>query len=302
MSNKIKLLFVDDDPQSIIILRLLFDKKYAVFTACSGESALKVIEREQIHVVVSDQIMPGMLGHELLHKVAKLSPYTMRILTTAYTDMPSLTQSINEGEIFRFIMKPWQTDELRESIEKAIEIAEKTRLTMPMIERKALAAVAKAANVGVLLLDADKTVQDAFKDEYVGLYPLYFADDIAQALDILVSNNIGILVADPAENSTDIVDFILLLKEQFPAISTIIQTAMSDPSIAVRLINHGQVMRYLHKPVSRSLMTRSLTKAMQKSQNAQNDPILLQRYQVTPPKELYETEVADLVGERLKAS
>lgn len=300
MSNKVKLLFVDDDPQSIIILRSLFDQKYTVLTASTGDAALEIIQREQIHVIVSDQIMPGLLGHELLRKVAQLSPYTMRVLLTAHTDMPALTQSINEGEVFRFVIKPWRVAELRDIVESAVEIAEETRLAMPIVERRTSAAVAKVSDVGILLLDEDEEVQAAFKKEYANLYPLYFANDVAQALDTLVTNDVGVLVADPSTNSTDIVDFILLLKEQFPVISTIIQTAMSDPSTAVKLINHGQVLRYLHKPVSMSLMTRSIVKALQKFQNTQHSPVLLQRHQVKAPKEIHESDVADLVDASLR--
>ena len=107
MNNKAKLLFVDDEERIVNLLRMIFRSEYEVFIATSGQDALEIIGKHSIDVIVSDQRMPHMLGIELLDEVRKRSPGTMRILLTGYSDLAAIVGSVNQGEVFRFISKPW---------------------------------------------------------------------------------------------------------------------------------------------------------------------------------------------------
>ena len=107
MNRKASILFVDDEVHVVNLLKVMFRNDYEVFTATSGDAALDIIQSRKIDVIVSDQRMPNILGTELLGKVKALSPGTMRILLTGYSDLAAMVGSINEGEIYRFINKPW---------------------------------------------------------------------------------------------------------------------------------------------------------------------------------------------------
>ncbi|NOZ24681.1 MAG: response regulator [Nitrospirae bacterium] len=90
-----------------------------VFRAASGADALKLIEEESVAVIVSDNMMPGMKGTELLSRVKTVSPDTVRILLTAYADFPTAIEAINSGEVFRFIVKPWDDGLLVRTVQEA---------------------------------------------------------------------------------------------------------------------------------------------------------------------------------------
>ena len=111
--KKHSLLFVDDEKRILNSLRAIFRHDYEVLTAISGDEALAILDQRAVDVIVSDQRMPGMLGNELLSKVHIKHPQTMRILLTGFMDKEAIVESINEGEIYRFINKPWQTDKMQ---------------------------------------------------------------------------------------------------------------------------------------------------------------------------------------------
>ena len=105
MNRKASILFVDDEVHVVNLLKVMFRNDYEVFTATSGDAALDIIQSRKIDVIVSDQRMPNILGTELLGKVKALSPGTMRILLTGYSDLAAMVGSIHEGAIYRFINK-----------------------------------------------------------------------------------------------------------------------------------------------------------------------------------------------------
>lgn len=123
MSDQIRILCVDDE-LSILksIKRLFMDSEFEVFTATSGDEGLvKLSEHYPIQVVMSDYRMPGMNGVEFLHEVCRSWPETVRVVLSGYADTASIVSAINEGEIYKFIPKPWNDDELKFAIKNAAE-------------------------------------------------------------------------------------------------------------------------------------------------------------------------------------
>lgn len=121
-------LFVDDEISTLkSIKRLLSMHGFEILTANSGEEALEIIRANNIAVCVSDQRMPGMLGTDLLTKAKEISPLTVRMILTAYTDLDSLLGAINNGEIFRFILKPWNDEALLNHINDALDVHRKDK-------------------------------------------------------------------------------------------------------------------------------------------------------------------------------
>ena len=118
------ILVVDDEDAILESIELTLGAEYRIFTATSGEQGLAILEREEIALVISDQVMPGMRGVEFFEQVIERNPRAIRILLTGYSDMPSLVRAINEGRIYRYIAKPWEPDELRISVKRGLEVYE----------------------------------------------------------------------------------------------------------------------------------------------------------------------------------
>ncbi len=113
------ILIIDDEKDNLDALFRLLRTQFQVTTTISPFEALKLIQTENYHVIISDQRMPEMTGVELLEKAKKLKPDTTRILLTGYTDIESVIDAINRGNIYRYISKPWDPDDLRMTLKQA---------------------------------------------------------------------------------------------------------------------------------------------------------------------------------------
>ncbi len=127
------LLVVDDEPEVVESVYNLLRLHYRVITCTTAHDALEILRSDaEIHVIMSDQRMPGMTGVELLRQAKDLRPETTRLLFTAYADIRAVIDAINEGHVFRYLAKPWQSDELEAVVRQAVEhhnlIVEKNRL------------------------------------------------------------------------------------------------------------------------------------------------------------------------------
>lgn len=117
-----KILFVDDDKDILSSLKRQMRKEsFQVITANSGEEALSILENESFPVIVSDERMPEMSGVELLKQVKKIYPDSIRIILSGYADSKTIIDAINQGEIYRFIAKPWDINDLKNSLYLALE-------------------------------------------------------------------------------------------------------------------------------------------------------------------------------------
>lgn len=123
MSNKkIAVLYVDDERHNLYAFRASFRNDYQIFIAESAEEGRAILEEHHIPVVVADQRMPKETGIEFLESIKKTHPQTMRILLTGYTDIQAVISAVNLGNIFRYLQKPWQEEEIREAINSAFEV------------------------------------------------------------------------------------------------------------------------------------------------------------------------------------
>jgi signal transduction histidine kinase/CheY-like chemotaxis protein len=114
-------LYVDDEPENLRIFELTFKRKFSILTAESGEEGLRLLSLNPVAIVLSDHRMPGMSGVEFLSRVRDVDEKTIRILVTAYGDAETLGHAINDGRIYRYLAKPWDPDEMRITVRRAIE-------------------------------------------------------------------------------------------------------------------------------------------------------------------------------------
>ena len=360
------LLFVDDERRVLTSMRAMFRREYDVLLANSGYEALEILEkRDDIHVVVSDQRMPGMTGVELLATVKGDYPSSMRILLTGYADLDAVEASINESEVFRYLMKPCPTDELKDAVALAVQAARVSEMAgvdelaavpddelekiemVDVLEESVQDAmddaliyqveeITNAAEVPELLetefaetalsevfesaegaskeiepapfvatetaediddsaentavqqetVDPEVLVltQDADLLEGVNLaigpqYAVREADSIDVALRRLSEHPIGVLITDLAVNESEIDELTRVLKHEVPELVTIIASERSDAALLIGLINHGQIFRFLLKPLQVAQTRIWLNSAMTKYAElcADNNKVLRHR-------------------------
>ncbi|HEX8097224.1 MAG TPA: response regulator, partial [Pyrinomonadaceae bacterium] len=116
-----KIMVVDDEPANLRLLERLFRRDYQVVTASSGQEALQLLGQHDVALLITDQRMPGMTGIELLKRAAPFRPHMVRMVLTGYTDVGALVEAINCGQVYRYVTKPWDNDDLRLTIARAIE-------------------------------------------------------------------------------------------------------------------------------------------------------------------------------------
>ena len=115
-------LFVDDEEYVLnAVARMFIGSEWRILRAASAEEALLIIGKEEIAVLVSDNLMPGIKGVELLSRVKSIAPDTVKILMTGHADIPTSIDAINRGEVFRFVEKPWDNTVLINTVTEGIE-------------------------------------------------------------------------------------------------------------------------------------------------------------------------------------
>jgi len=265
-NRKYKVLFVDDEPRVTSALKAIFRREYDVFIANSGAEALDVLKKTKVDVLVSDQRMPEMLGNQLLAKVSRLYPQTMRILLTGFMDKQAIVDSINDGEVYRFINKPWNNDEMREVVAEAalaseipviplradsVEPSAPVTSTDKIATPKVISKKAPQDDQALLMMERKKDIRHQIRkfcsDQEIMIYG---TQNIEQAVAAATSReSIGVAVIELSEDTQRALQTINLLKQARPELITIALTEEYDAHTAVDLINQGQVFKYLAKPL-----------------------------------------------------
>jgi diguanylate cyclase (GGDEF)-like protein/PAS domain S-box-containing protein len=116
------LLLLDDEANILRALtRVLRRDGYQIITATNAQDAFGLLAKHDVQVILSDQRMPEMSGTEFFSRVKKLYPETMRVILSGYTDLMSVTEAINQGAIYKFLTKPWDDEQLRDTVTQAFK-------------------------------------------------------------------------------------------------------------------------------------------------------------------------------------
>lgn len=125
--KKIKVLYIDDEEINLEVFHSTFRKKYEVYTAISADEGMKILDNNNINIIISDQRMPLKTGVSFFEEVKVKYPDTIRIILTAYADYETAYDSINRGYVFRFVQKPWEFEDLSNTIEDSYKIYSLTK-------------------------------------------------------------------------------------------------------------------------------------------------------------------------------
>ncbi|WP_422930665.1 ATP-binding protein [Singulisphaera sp. PoT] len=155
------LLVVDDEIDVLESLRHLFHRTYRVLTAGSGAQALEILGKEEVHLILSDQRMPGMSGDILLGHARRIQPDAIRMLFTGYADIQAVINAVNEGNIFRYILKPWDASELEGILRQAADQFEL------LAERKRLIAELQTANARLTRANEELAEAGQLKSSFI---------------------------------------------------------------------------------------------------------------------------------------
>lgn len=181
-----KILLVDDEPNILSALKRIFrQENYQIFTAAGGQEALEILAHDSCHIVISDFKMPKMNGGELLRSVKKLYPDMIRIMLTGHADADAVMSAIKEGAVYKFILKPWNDDDLRVTVGLALEqydliqrnkiLEEQNKNKSKEISKLAKIAVTNRSQLAILLhkrnLLNDKQLQEIYKIQQMKKLP-----------------------------------------------------------------------------------------------------------------------------------
>ncbi|MBI5175328.1 MAG: HD domain-containing protein [Candidatus Melainabacteria bacterium] len=151
-----KILVVDDEVQNLRLLRRVLSEDHDIFEAASGQEGVNLLEKEEISLIITDQRMPSMTGVQLLEQSLKIRPDAIKILLTGYTDVQALIDAINAGHVYKYIPKPWDADELKLTVRRALEAFElKERNDNLVIELSGALTELENLSVGTIRALAD---------------------------------------------------------------------------------------------------------------------------------------------------
>jgi two-component system, sensor histidine kinase and response regulator len=129
------ILAVDDEPINLRLMERLLRRHYTVLTATSGEEAIRIVQREDISLIITDQRMPGMLGTELLRKCLTIKPGMVSLVVTANNDTDTAIEAITNSGAIRVINKPWQPEQILATIHDALAVYERGQKNRKMISQ-----------------------------------------------------------------------------------------------------------------------------------------------------------------------
>ncbi|MEO0346789.1 MAG: response regulator [Pseudomonadota bacterium] len=371
LDRKPRVVFVDDEKRVLNAMRALFRRDYELYLTTSGEEAVKFCVEHDADVIVADQRMPEMEGVEVLGAVREQAPRTMRILLTGYADLDAIEGSINVGEVFRFLSKPCPPDNLRATIDQAIQASAAPALTpdsptvqappdapeagvesdddapadslatqtRPISRRKSPSLVPAMlasqpevqekpeeedleAQGEQVVLSGDSvqirnsesfrdmesvgvvvfTLSDDFFKEVEGAmqgrYKLYHANRLLKVLELISAKKAGVLISEVASEGGVLRKVLNKFKQHLPELIAIVVSDDRDAAEMISLINHGQVFRYMAKPVNHDRLMQNVNGGALRHLQMRADPNLIPRMAVEQTQE--EAEQSGAVDQLFK--
>ncbi|MDF1640167.1 HD domain-containing phosphohydrolase [Thalassolituus oleivorans] len=250
-----RLLLVDDEPGVLQALKRLFYRQFDVVVANSGDEAIEQLNNGSFDMIISDMRMPGMNGAQLLKTCFETWPQMIRVLLTGYSDLDSAIKAVNEGNIYRYISKPWDNDQLRTMVVEALESrdlkAANVRLSAHIVDQnEELARLNRELQVKFqgatnAVGEAEAKLQEAYQT-------------LRQEFDAMVHILVGIMEARNGEESGS-TEKIALLTKTFAVTAKLDESRVDDTYYAALLRNIGKV----------GLADAVLTKAISQMSNAE---------------------------------
>ncbi|GGZ95958.1 two-component system response regulator [Arenicella chitinivorans] len=307
-SKQFTILCVDDEPRITSALKALFRREYNVLIANSGQEALEILADNHVNVLVSDQRMPGMLGSELLTEVSRAYPQTIRILLTGFMDRQAIVDSINEGEVYRFINKPWDNFEIKEVVAEAATASELPAGTVFLGDGTVVeggeddAFISATRGKAIVLIEQNQDVRNQIRRFCTQReIMVYSTQNVEQAITAATTrDNVGVVIVELTDQQ-ETLHTINLLKQARPELVTITLTHEYDANTAVDLINQGQVFKYLASPICSEELYAAIDKAFRRHLYLKDNSASWRRYKVDKPQGVIAAGLQSIFGRLLGA-
>jgi serine/threonine-protein kinase len=303
-----RILLLDDEERILNALSALFRYKYQVFTATDGEKALAILKQCHVHVVISDQRMPAMTGIEFLRRAKIASPNTVRVLLTGFSDLSAIIDSVNEGEVYRFLNKPWGNQEIQAVVGDAVAIgvaleAEAMRARDPGQPRTAgnAADASPSSQPAVVIMHERPEAFDQVRPLLAASQPVVHARTVEACIETLRTHNVAVIVSDIKVSNDDYTELLKLLKHEHPQILTIVLADGADADRVIELINQAKIFRYVLSPCKPQKLKFFIDSALTHFQRALVNPTLLRQQAVEPSHAKVESRTGALIAARLRA-
>jgi DNA-binding NtrC family response regulator len=287
-------LCVDDEPSILRSLQWLLKKEFDVKIAASGQEALELVKHNDFDVIISDQRMPGMMGSEFLREARKISPRSMRILLTGYSDLQAILRSVNDGEVFRFVNKPWNIKELPKIIADAAGIAQ-SHPAGTLLPEPNEGGVIDTGEETILLIDDDPLMKAQVSEALGADVKIAQATTLADAVAAFDDLKVGIILSDTRVGNLDTTTMLKVLKQENPGIVTVVYTASTDAVDVITLINQGQIFRFIPKPVKAMMLKQALMAAALKRRDLRVSPDAAKRHRVEMVAEEAKTKMFETI-------
>ncbi|QIM52013.1 response regulator [Hydrogenophaga crocea] len=258
-----KVLCVDDEPALLRALRWQLSREFEVAVASDGAQALALLRGDRFDVILSDQRMPGMSGTEFLQQAKVLSPHSVRLLLTGYADFNAVVAAINEGDVFRFISKPWDTQKLLQAVQEAARLARMSRMGWSDFQATAPDTLAEHLPE-LLLVQADAALAALCQDACEGLARPLAADDAADALTLLAQRRVAVVLVQQVPLSGDTAALVRALRRRQQRPAVVVCSASQDALGLQHLINEGLIHRFVTLPTTRDSLRRAIEGALQR--------------------------------------
>jgi DNA-binding NtrC family response regulator len=257
-----KVLCVDDEPGLLRSLRWLLRGQYEVAVASSGFDGLALLSAENFDVVISDQRMPGMTGTEFLERAREVSPRSIRLLLTGYSDFNAVLSSVNDSEVFRFISKPWDNQKLLDTVGDAAKVARMTQASWVDFQDTVSAEGSDVFHESVLVFDGDASAGAQWQAAVKGAGKLLCTNDIGEAVSHLTRQKVAVLITDIQGAQSQQMDLIRAVRRNQPQVVVLVYSQERDSVVIGRLINEGQIYRFISKPAGPEYLNRTLRSAL----------------------------------------
>lgn len=284
--TKPRVLCVDDEPGVLRSLHALLSERFDVFSATHAAEALALMGSRGFDVVISDQRMPGMPGTEFLEQVKEMSPQTMRLLLTGHAEYTDVLRSVNDSEVFRYIHKPWDNQHLLDMVTYAATVAREVPLRRPATRPTNPAALAPTdpdlrfgSDIeAVLLMDEDPTTEHVLRTALGQDMLLLWARSPGEAVSLMHRHKVAVIVADTHSGTSATLNLIRAVKRSSPNIVAVMHAADCDSATIGRLINEGQIFRFMSKPAGPACMGRTIQAALAKHRQLMAQPSSIARH------------------------
>lgn len=274
-----KVLCVDDEPGLLRSLRWLLRGQYEVAVASSGFDGLALLGAEKFDVVISDQRMPGMTGTEFLERAKEVSPRSIRLLLTGYSDFNAVLSSVNDSEVFRFISKPWDNQKLLDTVGDAAKVARMTQTSWVDFQDTVTSQGSDVFDESVLVFDNDPGAGEQWQAAIKNAGKLLCTNDIGEAVSHLTRQKVAVLITDIEGAQSQQMDLIRAVRRNQPQVVVLVYSRERDSVVIARLINEGQIYRFVAKPAGPEYLNRTLRSALARHRQLLAVPERIKRHQ-----------------------